>query len=1471
MIRLITFPALAGVLAVLALAAGCVAAGTKPAEDELQPPDLTPVTRLHAPSHPPVELVRDGVAKAVVYVADPKARALLNPSKKGNDRPTAFKQLADQLFDTVQAATGAKLELAAEPPPADRPAIVIGDGEESRQAGVDAAQLPVEGFVVKTAPNRVYLVGSTRGGDGTAWAIADFLERFVGVRWYWPTSYGGRSVPRNASLVIPPAYYRDQPVFSYRRMYQDWYWLQARSCDEQILRMAPGAGAENQETLWLGDHFVLMRQANCWPYEAVQQGARIYEFMNNTLRTNAALFAVREDGSRNFATFCYSSPELLACYVENLERAWDKGGKGAYIGGITRSSVTLWPCMDLGNNSLVSACRCPTCRQMSAKGGDALLMGDFVRRLCEEVKRRWPDKKVIYVPWGIRTCPEELTFPDNLVVNSLNLGTMGLMHQPTIRQEQEGLLRTWAAKSGRPVTMWVDFAGPGDWTYGPVQFPHLVKDFYQSNRARLDGGMILSYGAACFVTAAPTYYVWNRVLWNPDQNVDAILDEMCKRLFGAGAASARELLRLECDRWQSTALSRPLRISEQRVPPKLFREIWPPDVVARMKALRDQALEEIERSGDTAARRAFLYWTWSFNALADFAEKISEGAAQEAAVSSPREAPLPVPPPSPAPATHGRGALQGGSAETQRTPSPRPSPLKGEGDQRLQLPSSSSPLGGEDRGEGSADAEARFQGGPAETNLVRIANVRRTDGHADGQSDVQFDLSWGNTWRAKWTEPAANNVTGKDLPVESWSAAWVFAKYRLPGREKDGYFHATLAPDRARHSVPGPAALDVGLTGGKGMGVFVHRAGAGHGPLDLKDVSLCWLHGADGVTNPAAADLKVFALEMVYVPRGAFKLGSGGDENGSFTDGSWTDGPTLPFLVDANWSAPAAEGSNARRLGNEPGRLWGASEFGPDTIGPEGAVVNGYPTGYEPFYCMRYEVTRGQFMAFLNTMSSAAFASTSAGDSSHGGATYTAVGRYGLSGVWPNFTAAKPYQACNLLSWWDGAKFAAWAGLRPLTELEYEKACRGPRLPVAGEFAWGTTGIARTEYTATRTGESDERMDGNGDPTAGNANYDLTLPAYFGWPTRGGVSAIPGSPMRAGIFATSESSRVAAGASYWGVLDLSGNVREQVVTVGNAKGRLFEGSHGTGTLDVPADWPPISGGDLAIGTGYRGGFFGDLVAPLRVSDRSRAVFKEREASFSRESRSEANGWRGARTAPEAEQARSGASPAAAAEQGVASPVAVQTARRMPRLNRAVRADGILDEWTGRPALVCRSLSRIFPEDSRRPPGRQALWQGPEDLSVKAWWGCDGEALCAAAEVTDDKHVNTQTDGMIWNGDAMQVGLVVTNGVEWNFGLALTPNGVVFHQFAGKGDALSKTAQYAVVRDAAAKVTRYELRLPLADLGLTPSAEFGFNVAFMDDDDGSGPKYWFQLAPGLCGRNPKTPTPDKSYPRYVFEQ
>jgi hypothetical protein len=317
-------------------------------------------------------------------------------------------------------------------------------------------------------------------------------------------------------------------------------------------------------------------------------------------------------------------------------------------------------------------------------------------------------------------------------------------------------------------------------------------------------------------------------------------------------------------------------------------------------------------------------------------------------------------------------------------------------------------------------------------------------------------------------------------------------------------------------------------------------------------------------------------------------------------------------------------------MGKTPGCLWGTSDEGTGAIGPEGMLSDGYPTGYEAFYCMRHEATRGQFVDFLNTISSEAYAGTTGGDSSHAGGTYTAAGRYALSGVWPNLAAARPNQACNLLSWWDAAMFAAWAGLRPMTELEYEKASRGPLKPVPDAFAWGTARIAQTEYTVASEGQADEHILGNVATSVGNANYDITMPAYYGGPARGGVSVVPGSPMRAGIFATPGSGRVAAGASYWGILDLSGNVREQVVTVGQLKGRTFEGTHGAGTLAVPDDWPSTQD---AVGSGLRGGFFGDMQFNLRTSDRSRAVYRKRGASWNPQGRADENGLRCVRTAP----------------------------------------------------------------------------------------------------------------------------------------------------------------------------------------------------------------------------------------------
>ena len=176
----------------------------------------------------------------------------------------------------------------------------------------------------------------------------------------------------------------------------------------------------------------------------------------------------------------------------------------------------------------------------------------------------------------------------------------------------------------------------------------------------------------------------------------------------------------------------------------------------------------------------------------------------------------------------------------------------------------------------------------------------------------------------------------------------------------------------------------------------------------------------------------------------------------------------------------------------------------------------------------------------------------------------------------------------NYLNWADGAAYADWAAMRPMTELEFEKACRGTASEVANEYVWGSTSITRA------TGISNG---GAGSETASNSGANC---AY------GNHGSVQGS-MRVGCFATASSGRAGAGATYYGIMDMSGGVYERCVTIGNADGKSFTGSHGNGVLNSTGDadasnWP----GTSASGTGFRGGTWFNGATFERVSDRSDA-------------------------------------------------------------------------------------------------------------------------------------------------------------------------------------------------------------------------------------------------------------------------
>ncbi len=434
------------------------------------------------------------------------------------------------------------------------------------------------------------------------------------------------------------------------------------------------------------------------------------------------------------------------------------------------------------------------------------------------------------------------------------------------------------------------------------------------------------------------------------------------------------------------------------------------------------------------------------------------------------------------------------------------------------------------------------------SSLLIANNLRISTPYLNGSNQLVFAVSWDNSW---YTSSAPNN----------WDGVYLFIKYR-DCASTNAWQHAIISTNVADHSVEAPLIIDsYKLSDGRGL--IVRRSGIGSGNIVNDTVKI-----KINTPGPGASyDFQVFGIEMVYIPTASFYLGDG-TSTYTITNG----GTSSPFLVTND---------NAITRGAAAGQIY--CNPSPGTLPAD--IPAPFPVGYDSFYVMKYEITQAQYVAFLNTLSS--------DQAANRGFIYNA-NRINIGGAWPNFTTNFPHRAMGMLSWYDLLAYLDWAALRPMTETEYEKICRGPNVPVAGEYAWGTGAIFDCNaITADGTNtETNTNLPPAGSGIA-NFNNDVVI-----------------GPMRSGFAATPTSNRLQAGAGYYGVMELSGNVWELCVNISQVEGRSFTGLNGDGSLtSAPtagfantANWPSTSA--TTLGYALRGGAYDAGAALLRVSNRS---------------------------------------------------------------------------------------------------------------------------------------------------------------------------------------------------------------------------------------------------------------------------
>lgn len=467
-------------------------------------------------------------------------------------------------------------------------------------------------------------------------------------------------------------------------------------------------------------------------------------------------------------------------------------------------------------------------------------------------------------------------------------------------------------------------------------------------------------------------------------------------------------------------------------------------------------------------------------------------------------------------------------------------------------------------------------------NNITISNVSLSNNNGVNQVRINFDVAWDNSWRCDQAG------VGYSAPY-NYDGAWITFKWRNVSTIQRSLEWYTAT------AIGAPAVAGAGglLTSTTRPGYYLSRGATnGTGSVNFTNNYITWTYTTGtNVPNwassaaPTPADFTsnyievcVIAIEMVYIPAADFYLGDGTDAinppapytstvHGQFhQQGS----VSTPFLINTDgaavgsWSLGGATAGNLNN-NNRAGQAGVGNQDDWDNSTSVSFPTLSYLKGRSAVWCMKYEVSQGQYADFLNhlTPQQAALRYSSA---NYGQNRYTIMGNSGVANtVAPNFIAGAPERACNYLSWTDGCAYLFWVSLRPMTEMEYEKICRGPVTPLIAEFPWGTQNLIPLNANV-QNNYTDEAASGASYVSGGNTAASTAGANCY---SSGVSNSALVNPGRCGMFATQYSNREQAGATYYGVMDMGGNLAERVVSIGHAAGRAMADYYGNGNLTMP--------------------------------------------------------------------------------------------------------------------------------------------------------------------------------------------------------------------------------------------------------------------------------------------------------------
>ena len=516
--------------------------------------------------------------------------------------PTASERFAaGELKYHLEKATGEAVSVVAEgEATADGRHFYVGRVKALADAGIDYGGLGVEERVVKGVGGDVYLAGGERpgfdavvktekyrttyglAGGGTLYAVYDFLEKDMGVRWIWPGELG-EVIPKRAVPVLDGVERRGIEPLVKRGLRGNIEGMRRITVANRLWGWKDPANAHREvarRELWLTRHRTGCRRDFSFGHAFTgwhRHFADHPEYFAMQPSGRRGCFADLQPGhdGNKYYPLCVSNPKVHDIIVEDWAHRF---------GNCARSDARP-PYINCCENDSPGFCTCSACRAWDAadprfgthpywngtikdvmvrnrsqmakeqwgEDGEAVANFDppsltdryvrFYNAVLEKARRVHPMAEVCaYAYSNYRLPPKEVRVSDGVVISFVP----GIVF-PYSRVRSDEFRMDWSGWNGK---------GAGQMLYRPnYMFGGGSMPYSQARRMTADINFAYAHGMiavdqdsllGAWSAQAMKNYAAARILREPDATYEKMADEFCAA-FGAAAADVQAY----CDRLEA--------------------------------------------------------------------------------------------------------------------------------------------------------------------------------------------------------------------------------------------------------------------------------------------------------------------------------------------------------------------------------------------------------------------------------------------------------------------------------------------------------------------------------------------------------------------------------------------------------------------------------------------------------------------------------------------------------------------------------------------------------------------------------------------------------------------------------------------------------------------------------------------------------------------------------------------------------